>query len=213
MTVGTKATWIIFLVFAVAIATMPARAEDIVALISQYRREHGLPAVKTDSQLTAVAARQAKAMAASGIMDHDVAGSFPSRIANVNTDSAAENIAAGTKSWADTLRIWKASSGHNANLLRADADIIGVAVAYNENTRYKAFWAMVVGHKAATGGVRTASVRLQAVSAGPYVLAPSEAPRPSRSAKSQGSQASPGFLDSLGTALKRVTSPIRNLWN
>ena len=34
--------------FAVAavLASMPAQAEDPVAIISQYRREHGLPPVK-----------------------------------------------------------------------------------------------------------------------------------------------------------------------
>src|SRR5260370_16714554 len=86
-------------------------------------------------------------MARSGIMDHDVAGSFASRVAGTNTASAAENIAAGTKTWADTLRIWKASPGHNTNLLRPDADILGVAVAHNENTRYKVYWAMVIARK------------------------------------------------------------------
>jgi hypothetical protein len=129
------------------IAGSSARAEDITAMISQYRREHGLPAVKTDARLTAVAVRQAQAMASSGVMDHDVAGSFASRIAGANTASAAENIAAGTKTWTDTLRIWQASPGHNTNLLRPDADIVGVAVAHNENTRYKTYWAMVIARK------------------------------------------------------------------
>jgi hypothetical protein len=129
------------------IAGSSARAEDITAMISQYRREHGLPAVKTDARLTAVAVRQAQAMASSGIMDHDVAGSFASRIAAANTASAAENIAAGTKTWSDTLRIWKASPGHNTNLLRPDADSLGVAVAHNDNTRYKVYWAMVIARK------------------------------------------------------------------
>src|SRR5215475_4569925 len=138
---------LIYFLFGVMIAVSSARADDITAMISQYRREHGLPTVKTDAKLTAVAVRQAQAMASAGVMDHDVAGSFISRIAGANLDSAAENIAAGTKTWADTLRIWKASPGHNANLLRANADILGVAVAYNENTRYKVYWAMVIGHK------------------------------------------------------------------
>ena len=129
------------------IAVSSARAEDITAMISQYRREHGLPAVKTDAKLTAVAMRQAQAMATSGIMDHDVAGSFASRIAGANMTPAAENIAAGTKTWAETLRIWKDSAGHNKNLLLADADSIGVAVAHNDNTRYKVYWAMVIGRK------------------------------------------------------------------
>jgi uncharacterized protein YkwD len=147
------------------IAASSARAEDITAMISQYRREHGLPAVKTDPKLTAVAVRQAQAMASSGIMDHDVAGSFASRIAGANTASAAENIAAGTKTWADTLRIWKASPGHNQNLLRADSDSLGVAVAYNENTRYKAYWAMVIGRKE----VKTRAVVATGPDAGPRV--------------------------------------------
>jgi len=152
---------LICLLLGLMIAGSSARAEDITAMISQYRREHGLPAVKTDAKLTAVAQRQAQAMASSGIMDHEVAGSFATRISGTNTASAAENIAAGTKTWADTLRIWKASPGHNTNLLRPDADILGVAVAHNENTRYKTYWAMVIGRKETKRGA--------AVAAGPDV--------------------------------------------
>src|SRR3984893_18339252 len=127
-----RLAWV--LAVAASMAQSAARADDIVAMISQYRREHGLPAVKTDAKLTAVAERQARAMAASGIMEHDVAGSFATRIAGASPGPAGENIAAGTKTWADTLRVWKSSPGHNANLLRADADILGVAVAHNDQT-------------------------------------------------------------------------------
>src|SRR5215831_9048754 len=143
---GLQVKHICFL-FGLLVAVSTAHADDITAMISQYRREHGLPAVKADAKLTAVAVRQAQAMAAAGVLDHDVAGAFASRIASANTNSAAENIAAGTKTWADTLRIWKDSPGHNTNLLRPDADILGVAVAHNENTRYKTYWAMVIGRK------------------------------------------------------------------
>jgi len=95
----------IAILVAFVLAATAAHADDITAMISQYRREHGLPAVKTDPKLTAVAQRQAQAMAAAGIMDHDVAGAFATRISSAGTDSAAENIAAGTKTWADTLRM------------------------------------------------------------------------------------------------------------
>jgi len=131
-----------------AITATLAHADDMAEMISRYRREHGLSTVKTDPQLTAVAERQAKAMAASGIMDHSVAGAFGSRISSVNANRAAENIAAGTKTWADTFRMWQNSPGHNANLLQARADSVGVAVARNEQTRYKIFWAMVIAEKA-----------------------------------------------------------------
>jgi hypothetical protein len=86
-------------------------------------------------------------MAASGIMDHSVAGSFTSRISGARTGMAAENIAAGTKTWAETFRMWQTSPGHNANLLQSKANIVGVAVARNEQTRYKTYWAMVIAEK------------------------------------------------------------------
>jgi hypothetical protein len=87
-------------------------------------------------------------MAATGIMDHSVAGSFSSRIAGARTGAAAENIAVGSKSWAETFRMWQKSPGHNANLLQSRADSVGVAVVRNDQTRYKTFWAMVIAEKA-----------------------------------------------------------------
>ena len=96
---------IVWLAVVMAISSTLAHAENMAEMISQYRREHGLSTVKTDPHLTAVAEQQAKAMAASGIMDHSVAGSFASRISGVRMGMAAENLAAGTKTWAETFRI------------------------------------------------------------------------------------------------------------
>jgi uncharacterized protein YkwD len=56
------------LAIAASMGQSAAHAVDIVAMISQYRRAHGLPAVKSDAKFTAVAERQARAMAAAGIM-------------------------------------------------------------------------------------------------------------------------------------------------
>jgi uncharacterized protein YkwD len=130
-----------------AITATLAHAENMADIISRYRREHGLSSVKADPQLTAIAERQARAMAASGTMDHNVAGSFSSRISGVSTGSAAENIAAGTHSWAETFRVWQNSPGHNANLLQARADSVGVAVARSDQGPYKTYWAMVIAEK------------------------------------------------------------------
>jgi len=138
---------LVWLAVLIVFASTLAHAEDVVEMISRYRREHGLSTVKTDPQLTAIAERQAKAMAASGIMDHDVAGSFSSRMSGVRAGMAAENIAAGSKTWSETFHMWQASPGHNANLLQSKADSVGVAVARNDQTRYKTFWAMVIAEK------------------------------------------------------------------
>jgi uncharacterized protein YkwD len=162
-----KAITFICLPIATMLASSSARADDITAMISQYRRAHGLPAVKVDPKLSAIAERQAQAMAASGIMDHNVDGSFASRISGANLGAAAENIAAGTRTWTDTLRIWEASPGHNRNLLTPGADIVGVAVAHNDNTRYKVYWAMVIGHRDTRqrSGKATAAARERAADA------------------------------------------------
>lgn len=141
---GNGAMKAVLLGVVIAMTSTLAHAEDMAEMISRYRRAHGLSSVKTNPQLTAIAERQAKAMAASGNMDHSVAGSFTSRMSGARTGMAAENIAAGTSTWAETFRMWKTSRGHNANLLQSKADIVGVAVARNDQTRYKTYWAMVI---------------------------------------------------------------------
>jgi uncharacterized protein YkwD len=137
---------IICFVFGLLVTTTLAEAEDVASIISQYRRAHGLSAVRSDAQLTAVAERQAHAMAKSGVMDHNVAGPFATRVAGVPVGSAGENIAEGTKTWAETIQRWESSAGHNANLLLPDATHVGAAVAYSEQT-HEIFRAMVIGRK------------------------------------------------------------------
>jgi uncharacterized protein YkwD len=138
-------TRVVWLALAVLAATAPARAEDFAAMLSQYRHAHGLAPVKADAQLTAVAERQARAMAARGVMDHNVAGAFSTRIAEVAVGGAGENLAEGTTSWADTLQRWEDSSGHNSNLLLAGATHVGIAVAYD--SKNVPFRAMVIARK------------------------------------------------------------------
>jgi hypothetical protein len=181
-----KAITFIFVVVAAMLAAPPVRAEDITAMISQYRREHGLPAVKADAKLSAIAERQAQAMAASGIMDHNVDGSFTSRISGASLAAAAENIAAGTRTWADTLRMWQGSPGHNRNLLTPGADIVGVAVARNENTRYKVYWAMVIGRRDSRH-------------------------RPGQAVAARERDAAPGVDSSIGAWVNDAVTSIRNL--
>jgi Cysteine-rich secretory protein family len=155
------------LVGTLALSVTMTRAEDMAEMISKYRQEHGLSAVKIDPELTKVAERQAKAMADTGIMDHSVAGSFSSRLSGVHTGMAAENIAAGSKTWTETFHMWQHSPGHNSNLLLSKADSLGIAFARNDQTRYKTFWAMVIADKA-TGGTKKKGARVVADEDRPY---------------------------------------------
>jgi uncharacterized protein YkwD len=122
----------------------PAFASDYASQISAYRRAHGLSAVRADGKLAAAALRQAQAMAASGTISHSAAGSFSSRAAGLRKSQAAENIAAGFLTFAETLKQWEDSAGHRANLLMPGAKKVGVASVANAKSPYRMFWAMVI---------------------------------------------------------------------
>jgi uncharacterized protein YkwD len=116
-------------------------------MISAYRHRHGLPAVRTDSRLMAMARRQAQAMAARDRMSHDVGGDFGTRLrrAGYVAAVAAENIAAGQRSWSEAFAGWVSSSGHRSNLLLRGATRVGYASASaRAGSRYRTYWAMVI---------------------------------------------------------------------
>jgi uncharacterized protein YkwD len=121
-----------------------AAADDYAGAISVYRRAHGLPAVRSDSRLSAVALKQARAMAATGTVSHSVGGNFAMRVAPLRKSRAAENIGAGYLGFADMLKQWEESAGHRENLLMAGARRVGVAAVNNPKSPYRKFWAMVI---------------------------------------------------------------------
>jgi hypothetical protein len=60
---------------------------------------------------------QANAMAAKDMLDHEVLGSFSSRIAPARSGCAAENIAYGYDNFERALDQWIASTGHRKQSL------------------------------------------------------------------------------------------------
>ena len=111
--------------------TATGSASDYAGAISAYRRAHGLPAVRSDSRLGAVALKQARAMALSGSLNHSVGGDFAIRIATLRKSRAGENIGAGFLGFAEMLREWEHSAGHRDNLLMAGARRVDVASVDN----------------------------------------------------------------------------------
>jgi uncharacterized protein YkwD len=69
-------------------------SSDAAAKISDYRRSRGEGGVVVDATLTAIALRQAQAMARAGKMSHTVGGSFTTRLGKGGYDAliAAENL-------------------------------------------------------------------------------------------------------------------------
>jgi Cysteine-rich secretory protein family len=122
----------------------PAAAQSEPAdQISEFRLKQGEGRVTIDATLNRIALDQAKAMAASDKLDHEVLGSFSSRIASANAGAAAENIAYGYDSFEKTLEQWIGSSSHRKNLLLHNATRVGVASARSEATR-RTYWAMEI---------------------------------------------------------------------
>ena len=109
--------------------------------ISAYRKSYGLLPVTADAKLNELARQQANAMAERRSMDHNVYASFHSRIAPYGSASSAENLAMGTKTFEETLAMWKSSSGHNANLLNPNVTRMGLASASRDGTTY---WALIL---------------------------------------------------------------------
>jgi hypothetical protein len=137
-----------------------ACAEDLAAAaqaaISQYRAQHGLPAVTPDPRLMALAAEQARAMASADVLEHDVDRPFQVRVASYDPDVAVENIACGTRTFASTLDLWEHSPGHDANLRRDGVTRFGIAAAPAPASKYKIFWSLIMAGSKPHHGLRTA---------------------------------------------------------
>jgi len=96
-----------------------------------------------DTTLNRIALEQAKAMAAKDTLDHNVLGSFNSRVTPANAGRAAENIAYGYDGFEKTLGQWINSAEHRKNLLLHNASRIGVASARTAAS-HRTYWAMVI---------------------------------------------------------------------
>jgi len=118
------------------------------AMVTEFRRKGGLGAVKIDPTLAAIATKHAKAMAAKDKLAHVLPGevSFSARLTAGGYDAlyAAENVGAGYHTLDEAIAGWKASPPHRANMLNRNIDRIGIAVAYNKDSRFKDFWCLVL---------------------------------------------------------------------
>ncbi|POR56777.1 CAP domain-containing protein [Bosea psychrotolerans] len=128
------------------LATVKLDTVAATRIFNSYRASHGLGPVKLDPTLTAMAQRQANAMAAANTLSHDAGGSFVSRVhgAGLNAGRTAENVGGGYYSTEEAFAGWKASSGHDLNLRMPEATRFGIALAKAPQTQYGAWWALVI---------------------------------------------------------------------
>jgi uncharacterized protein YkwD len=124
----------------------PELARD---LINQYRKENGLKPLKLNASLTDAAKEHSRDLAKWDRISHYGSdGSNPwDRVKRTGYKPrlAAENVGTGQVSFAEVLRGWKESPGHNKNLLLADANEMGLALVQDPKTEFKSFWTLVIG--------------------------------------------------------------------
>lgn len=124
----------------------PSFARD---MINQYRSEHGLKPLKLSAELTAAAKTHSRDLAKWDRISHYGSdGSNPwDRVkrSGFKARVAAENVGTGQVDFAEVMRGWKESPGHNKNLLLADADYMGIALVQEPKSEFKSFWTLVLG--------------------------------------------------------------------
>ena len=124
------------------VKTSTRDAAQAAALISEYRKARGLGPVTVDTTLNGAAEYQARAVAEAGKLSH---GAFASRMAGFKIGGySAENLSAGSDSVGGAIARWKASPGHNENLLMPQARRIGLARADSPGNGYERYWALVL---------------------------------------------------------------------
>ncbi len=122
-----------------------AFAQQVLELTNQARREAGLPPLKLNETLQAVALAHAQDMAAHDFVGHvgSDGSTLAQRLRNAGFTGwlmASENVAAGFSTPEGVVAAWLASPGHRENLLHPSLREIGVAYVYDAGDTYGPFY-------------------------------------------------------------------------
>ena len=120
-------------------------AEAARAMISQYRRNHGLSDLALDPDLQRIAQEQARDAGRQPKFDAK-ANALKERLAanKVNAHSTVANISAGYHTLAEAFSGWRQSAPHNAHMLEPRARRMGIATAYEPGAKYHVFWVLIL---------------------------------------------------------------------
>jgi len=136
------------------------RAEDeketFLYLLNQYRISQGRNPLKLSSPLTMAAQGHSLDMAMHNYFSHTSLDgrTFDQRIRDAGytyQTYLGENIAAGFSTAESVFEAWKASSGHNENMLFEAFVVIGIGLAFNVSSTYGYYWTTDFGGYDDTG--------------------------------------------------------------
>lgn len=197
--------------------SLDAEEQMVQKLINDYRAQNGIGPLRVSVALTRAADWMSADMAARNYFNHtDSQGRDPFvRMTAFNYNYGGyrgENIAAGYSDAARTFNLWRNSPSHNAAMLNANFNVIGISRAYNSASTYKWYWTTDFGGFVDATfeiGVTTQSVRT--VNAGNYQqsVAPDSVAAAFGSQLSQTTASATGFP--LPLTLAGVTVMVNNL--
>jgi len=134
-----------------------AEVRDLVARIDRHRRSIGCGAIRWDDRLAEVALRHSQDMARRGFFSHvNPDGRDPfdrMRRAGIRFQAAAENLASGQRTGAETFDGWMGSRGHRHNLEDCVHTRIGIGL---HRGRWTCVMARLPGDRAPTGRPKAA---------------------------------------------------------
>lgn len=125
--------------------TLDGEEQMVLKLINDYRVQNGLGPLRVSVALTRAADWMGADMAAKNYFNHmDSLGRDPFvRMTAFGYSYAGyrgENIAAGYNDAARTFNLWRNSASHNAAMLNANFNVIGISRAYGASSTYKWYW-------------------------------------------------------------------------
>jgi len=142
--------------------SIDSEEQALLGLINAYRAQNGLGALTLNSTLNQIAAWMAEDMATNRYFGHtDSLGRSPYKRAVEcgYSAGAGENLAAGG-AWdtaQEAFNAWKASEGHNNNMLGPNYREIGIARHYDASSPYKWYWVTNFGTLQPGGSTPTAT--------------------------------------------------------
>jgi uncharacterized protein YkwD len=142
--------------YAITNCDTPAAGYDseeqaFLQLINNYRKQNGLAALSPSPSLDRSAAWKSQDMGANSYFAHDdtpIGRTWDQRIRDCGYTYNAwigENIAAGMSTAAAAFQAWRDSPDHNANMLSANYNAIGIGRAYVSGSPYGWYWSTDFG--------------------------------------------------------------------
>ena len=118
----------------------------ILVLINNHRNSRGLGPLALTQTLSGASDHHSVSMAKHDYFSHDLRHEGITWSQNMSRHgyrfktNRGENIAAGNPGAAATFEQWRASPGHNANMLNNKFKAIGIGRAYDAQSKYGCYW-------------------------------------------------------------------------